>query len=218
MGFRPVVFELESIPAGMLAVGVPEYRLPRSVLQAEVALIRVLGVEIRCNTEVGKDISLTELLADFPAVVIAVGAKKSRRLDLPGVEGHCYQAKGRGLLRQSGGDLWQGLTEDLLDGGFVLLPRLLAESGQDATEGLEESPVSGGTCRDGQRPVRGHSPDMAGNLVWALRLGPASSRLSMWDWPSPGCRRRIPGALTRVAGGRRIAGHDSCESRTVPWH
>jgi NADPH-dependent glutamate synthase beta subunit-like oxidoreductase len=87
MGIPSVIFEVEPVPAGMLAVGVPEYRLPRDLIRAEVAVIEALGVEIRCNTAIGKDISFEQLRRDFAAVVIAVGAKRSRSLRLPGVDG-----------------------------------------------------------------------------------------------------------------------------------
>ena len=87
LGFRPVVFEIEPIPAGMLALGVPAYRLPRELIRREVAIIQALGVEIRCGVTVGRDISLAELRRDFSAVIIAVGAKNSRGLGLPGERG-----------------------------------------------------------------------------------------------------------------------------------
>ncbi|MCG3179794.1 MAG: NADPH-Fe(3+) oxidoreductase subunit beta [Phycisphaerae bacterium] len=87
MGMQPVIFEAESVPAGMLFLGVPEYRLPRDLIRAEVAVIEALGVEIRCGVEVGKDITLAELREQFDAVVIAVGAKRSRGLRLPGTDG-----------------------------------------------------------------------------------------------------------------------------------
>ncbi|HSC70146.1 MAG TPA: NAD(P)-binding protein, partial [Candidatus Methylomirabilis sp.] len=58
LGFRPVVFETEPVAAGMLAVGVPAYRLPRELIRREVAIIEALGVEIRCNITVGQGISL----------------------------------------------------------------------------------------------------------------------------------------------------------------
>lgn len=87
LGCRPVVFELESIPAGMLAVGIPAYRLPRDLIQAEVEVIKALGVTFECNTEVGKDISLQEIRQAFDATIIAVGAKRSRFLDIPGAAG-----------------------------------------------------------------------------------------------------------------------------------
>ncbi|MDO8682464.1 MAG: FAD-dependent oxidoreductase [Armatimonadota bacterium] len=84
LGFRPTIFEMEPVPAGMLYLGVPEYRLPRDLIRAEVAVIEALGAEIRCNTQVGKDVSLAELRNNFAAVIIAVGAKRSRQLDIPG--------------------------------------------------------------------------------------------------------------------------------------
>ena len=87
MGFRPVIYEAEPVAAGMMYIGVPEYRLPRDVIAAEVGMIEALGVEIRCGVEVGTDVGLDEILSEYKAVVIAVGAKKSRRLPAPGVEG-----------------------------------------------------------------------------------------------------------------------------------
>jgi NADPH-dependent glutamate synthase beta subunit-like oxidoreductase len=87
LGFRPVVFESESVPAGMLAVGVPAYRLPREVIAREVDVIRALGVEIRCGITVGRDVSFADLRRDYAAVIIAVGAKSSRAVGLPGERG-----------------------------------------------------------------------------------------------------------------------------------
>jgi NADPH-dependent glutamate synthase beta subunit-like oxidoreductase len=87
LGFRPVVFESEPVPAGMLALGIPEYRLPRELIRREVAVIEALGVEIRCDTAVGRDVSFADLRRDFRAVVIAVGAKRPRALGLPGEQG-----------------------------------------------------------------------------------------------------------------------------------
>ncbi len=87
LGFSPVVFETEPVPAGMLAVGVPAYRLPREVIAREVAVIEALGVEIRCNTTIGKEISFEQLRFDFAAILIAVGAKSSRALGLIGEHG-----------------------------------------------------------------------------------------------------------------------------------
>jgi len=86
-GFRPVIYELEDRAAGMLYVGVPEYRLPRDLIQAEVASIKAMGVEIRCNVAVGRDVTLDALREEHAAVVLCVGAKKSRALPVPGVEG-----------------------------------------------------------------------------------------------------------------------------------
>jgi NADPH-dependent glutamate synthase beta subunit-like oxidoreductase len=51
MGFSPVVFESEPVPAGMLFLGVPAYRLPRELIEREVAVIQALGVEVRCGVK-----------------------------------------------------------------------------------------------------------------------------------------------------------------------
>lgn len=84
MGLSPVIFEMEPVPAGMLYLGVPEYRLPRELIRAEVAVIESMGVEIRCGVQVGRDVAFEELRRDYEAVVIAVGAKRSSWLKLPG--------------------------------------------------------------------------------------------------------------------------------------
>jgi NADPH-dependent glutamate synthase beta subunit-like oxidoreductase len=87
MGFQPTVFEIEPVAAGMLAVGVPAYRLPRDLIKKEVEVIEALGVTIRCGVQIGKDISFARLRKDYAAVLIAVGAKSSRSLSLPGENG-----------------------------------------------------------------------------------------------------------------------------------
>jgi NADPH-dependent glutamate synthase beta subunit-like oxidoreductase len=87
MGFKPVVFETEPYPAGMLMVGIPEYRLPRELIAREIEVIRALGVEIHCGVTVGTDVSFADLRRDYSAVIIAVGAKSSRSLGLPGERG-----------------------------------------------------------------------------------------------------------------------------------
>ena len=84
LGIAPTIFEAESRPAGMLYTGIPAYRLPRDLIDAEIELIRRLGVEFRCGVRVGRDIEFEQLRRDFRAVIIAVGAKRARMLQLPG--------------------------------------------------------------------------------------------------------------------------------------
>lgn len=87
LGFRPTVFETEPVAAGMLALGVPAYRLPRDVIEREVDVIRALGVDIQCGVTIGQDLTFADLRESFAALVIAVGAKSSRGLGLPGEQG-----------------------------------------------------------------------------------------------------------------------------------
>jgi NADPH-dependent glutamate synthase beta subunit-like oxidoreductase len=84
MGMAPTIFEAEPRPAGMLYTGIPAYRLPRDLIDAEIELIRGLGVEFRCGVKIGRDVAFEDLRRDFKAVIIAVGAKRARMLQLPG--------------------------------------------------------------------------------------------------------------------------------------
>jgi len=82
LGYAATVFEALSVPGGMLRVGVPEYRLPASIIEREIADILDLGIELRLNTVVN---DLDELFAKgFGAVLIAVGAHEGVRLPIPG--------------------------------------------------------------------------------------------------------------------------------------
>jgi NADPH-dependent glutamate synthase beta subunit-like oxidoreductase len=84
LGYGVTVFEALPVAGGMLAVGIPAYRLPREVLQAEIEYIEKTGVEIRTNTPIGGDLTLDHLRQEYDAVFISVGAHKSQRLTVPG--------------------------------------------------------------------------------------------------------------------------------------
>lgn len=84
LGFSVVLYEMEPVLGGMLAVGIPHYRLPRELIQAEIETIVALGVEPVTSCCVGRDVSLPELRARHDAMVLAVGAKRSRRPGYPG--------------------------------------------------------------------------------------------------------------------------------------
>lgn len=84
MGHVPTVFEADPIAGGMLASCIPPYRLPRKVLAGEIDMIKQLGVEIKLNTRVGKDIPFEKIKKDYAAVFIATGADKGWTLGIPG--------------------------------------------------------------------------------------------------------------------------------------
>ncbi len=87
LGYPVTVMEAMPIPGGMMAIGIPEYRLPRDVLQEEIKRILDLGVELRLDTAMGRDFSLPDLEREgFRAIFLATGASKSRRLGVPGDE------------------------------------------------------------------------------------------------------------------------------------
>jgi NADPH-dependent glutamate synthase beta subunit-like oxidoreductase len=86
-GYRPVVLDAADRPGGMMVLGIPTYRLRREVLQAEIRAILGLGVELRTERRLGRDFTLSSLKDDgFAAIFMAVGAMRSRDLQVPGVE------------------------------------------------------------------------------------------------------------------------------------
>ena len=87
LGYPVTVFEAMPVPGGMMAIGIPEYRLPREVLREEIDRIVGVGVELRLDSAMGRDFSLGDLEAQgFRAIFVATGASKSRRLGVPGDE------------------------------------------------------------------------------------------------------------------------------------
>ena len=86
-GYRPVVFEAQDRPGGMMVLGIPTYRLRRDVLEAEIRAILGMGVELRTGMSLGRDFSLGSLRDEgFGAVFVGVGALRSRDLRIPGAE------------------------------------------------------------------------------------------------------------------------------------
>jgi NADPH-dependent glutamate synthase beta subunit-like oxidoreductase len=83
-GYAVTVFEAFPRPGGMLRYGIPTYRLPRAVLDAEIARIVELGVELRCDTAAGRDVAHDDLRAQYQAVFVGVGAHRGLRLGVPG--------------------------------------------------------------------------------------------------------------------------------------
>lgn len=114
-GYRPTVFEKNERPGGMLVYGIPSYKLEKDVVDAEIDIIRQMGVEIRCNVEVGRDVTLDELRAQgYKAFYVAIGCQGGRMAGIPGedaqgvmtavdflhqvAEDHSYEVKGRTVV------------------------------------------------------------------------------------------------------------------------
>lgn len=84
LGHTCTVFEKHSTPGGMMNQGIPEFRLPRAVLEREIDQVRRQGVEIRCNTAIGPTLPLAHLLEDYDAVILAAGTMRPNLLELDG--------------------------------------------------------------------------------------------------------------------------------------
>ena len=86
MGYAVTIFEASQVAGGMLYLGLPEYRLPRDVVEAQVREILSIGdIILKLNHAAGRDFTIADLRRDFDAVLIAVGAHRSRDLTIPGV-------------------------------------------------------------------------------------------------------------------------------------
>lgn len=86
LGHEVVIFEAASAPGGMLRLGVPEYRLPRDLIDLEIASILALGPELRLNQALGRDFTLADLRQQFDAIFLGIGTYRSRQLNIEGEE------------------------------------------------------------------------------------------------------------------------------------
>ena len=86
-GYPVTVFDRNPVPGGMLTLGIPSFRLEKDVLNAEIDILREMGVEFQCGVEVGRDITIEQLRAQgYKGFYVAIGAQKSAKLRIPGEE------------------------------------------------------------------------------------------------------------------------------------
>ena len=99
-GYRPAVFEKEKQPGGMLMHGIPEFRLEKDVIEAEIDVLRALGVEFHCGVEVGRDVTIPELREQgYKGFYVAIGLQSGGRLGVPGEDAEGVKA-GIELMRE----------------------------------------------------------------------------------------------------------------------
>lgn len=84
-GYTPTVFEKQAKPGGMMTYGIPAFKLPKDLIDAEIDILEQIGVDIRCGIDVGRDVSLDDLREQgFEAFYLAIGAQGSRMPGIPG--------------------------------------------------------------------------------------------------------------------------------------
>lgn len=83
-GHSVTIFEAMPDLGGMLRYGIPEYRLPKEVLQKEIDLILSMGVDVKTNVKIGRDISIEDIKSEYDAVIVAIGAWTSSKMRIPG--------------------------------------------------------------------------------------------------------------------------------------
>jgi len=85
-GYAVTVFEAQSRPGGLLVNGIPSFKLEKAIVERRLDLLRRRGVIFRCGVTVSRDVTLSELRAQFDALFLAIGAQKPKELDIPGAE------------------------------------------------------------------------------------------------------------------------------------
>jgi NADPH-dependent glutamate synthase beta subunit-like oxidoreductase/NAD-dependent dihydropyrimidine dehydrogenase PreA subunit len=89
LGHEVTVLEQHTEPGGMMVQGIPEFRLPRELVRREIKQIELTGVKIICNTSVGHDPTVEQLVAQYDAVIVAAGTMKPDTPDIPGIQLTC---------------------------------------------------------------------------------------------------------------------------------
>ncbi len=84
-GYKPTIFEKSALPGGMLTYGIPSYKLERDLIQAEIDVIKAMGVEIKCGVEVGKDVTIQQLREQgYKGFYVAIGCQGGKKAGVPG--------------------------------------------------------------------------------------------------------------------------------------
>jgi NADPH-dependent glutamate synthase beta subunit-like oxidoreductase/ferredoxin len=134
-GYKVTVFDAFEKPGGMLRYGIPAYRLPREVLDAEIQRILELGVELKSGTSIGVDVTLEELREQFDAVFVGIGAHTGKMMGIPGEDGPGVYTGTEFLNRaNSGTDVGVGGKVVVIGGGDTAIDaaRVSLRLGPDA--------------------------------------------------------------------------------------
>ena len=86
MGYRVTIYEALSELGGILAIGIPSYRLPKEILKWEIDQILAMGIEVKANVRVGKDVELEAIHKDYDSVFLSTGVHKCKEIGVPGEE------------------------------------------------------------------------------------------------------------------------------------
>jgi NADPH-dependent glutamate synthase beta subunit-like oxidoreductase len=166
-GYAVTVYEAFSKPGGMLRYGIPKYRLPRAVLDAEIRKILDLGVDLRCEFVVGRDLSLEQLRQDYRAVFVGIGAHKGLQLGIPGEDASNVFTGTEFLNRANSGEVVQVGRKVIVIGG-----------GDTAIDAARVSRRLGAEVTILYRRTRAEMPAIAPEIEGALEEGVALELLA----------------------------------------
>ncbi len=159
-GYHVTVYESAGKAGGMLRYGVPDYRLPQEVLDAEIQRILDMGVELKLNTAVGRDATLEQLRERHAALYLGIGAQLGRALGVPGEEGPSVWTGTDYLFRLNRG-------EKIELGGRVLV----IGGGNTAVDAARSARRSGAQVTIVYRRTREEMPAVAHEIEDALEEG-----------------------------------------------
>jgi NADPH-dependent glutamate synthase beta subunit-like oxidoreductase len=224
-GYKVTIYERYPVPGGVMWAGVPEWRLPRDVIMDEVSLITDLGIDIRYNTEVGRDVTLAELAETHDAVIISAGCQIPQELGVPGEELNGVVSGLQFLEDVNLGlkDVWVGKRVVTVGGGFTSMDcvrtvlrmgadqsimtyrRSIQEIPVDALE-LEEAELEGVEIMYMVAPTRvidDGEGNVAGIELVRNELGAPDEKGRRRPQPVPGSEFVIPCDMVLVAIGQR---------------
>jgi len=158
MGYEVTIFEASAIPGGMMYHGIPEFRLPRQIIEKEIAKIKSLGVEIKYNTPLNAEFGLAALKsAGYKAVFLSVGVQKGRDLSIEGVElDGVIKAVDYLLNINNGYRVDLGKKVLVIGGGFVAFDaaRMALRRGLDDVADGEAGEMAGGEIKSAMDAAR----------------------------------------------------------------
>lgn len=230
-GYRVTVYDAREKAGGMLRFGVPDYRLPQDVLDAEIQKILDLGVELKLNTRVGTDVSLEELRSRHSSLYLGIGAQKGRGLAIPGGDGPSVWTGTDYLVRINSGEQVDTGNRVIVVGGgntAVDAARCARRGGADVTilyrRSREEMPAIAVEIEDALEegielillasPVsleRDPNGALTGVRVQRMGLGPPDSSGRKRPLPIAGSEFSLP-ADTVIAAVSQVPVLDGLES------
>lgn len=216
-GHAVTVFEQHAETGGMLRYGIPEYRLPTDILRAEIRRIADLGVELRTQTRIGRDVSVRDLRGRYAALFVGIGADKPLSMGIPGEEGpgvlsgtnFMYRANrghsidlGERVVVIGGGNtaIDSARSARRLGAEVVMLYRRTRDEMPAASEEIDEAIAEGVDLRFLAAPekVLRDGEQVTGISVQRMKLGQADESGRRRPMPLAGDRYRLP-ASTIIA-------------------
>ena len=229
MGHKVTIFERRKQLGGMMRYGIPDYRLPRHLLDAEIASILSLGIEVKTEIDVGSDITFDELNRTYDCIYLSIGAHTDKKAGIPGEDSHGVVSAVELLRRIGDGDLpdFTGLNIAVIGGGNVAMDvtrsciRLGARKvscvyrrrQEDMTaqqEEVEGAIAEGAEILSLEAPVRIEA-DEAGNVVALWTQPQITGEMDSQGRPKPNTaqvpEKRIPADVVIKAIGQGIETH-----------